>query len=265
MANATGTPNPDGSPAGRAAEPSGAPYRGPGRPAERGTMRRRSVLVVTGVLVLLVAGAALADHALRIAAEDRIAQSARSSWGLGDDARVGIAEHRPFLLQVAGGRLDEVTVTTSRMTPAQGDVTDVQVRATGVTIRSPSTADDVMMTGTVPPATVRARLAANGIDADVAVAGGLLRVSGSVLGLPWHVTVAPRADAGRLVVDVTSADIAGVQVGADALPAPVRQAVSALDVSVSGLPAGLALTGAQVVGDGIRVTLTGRDVVLTGS
>ena len=226
-------------------------------------MRRRSALVVTGVVVLLLAaGLVVADQALRITAEERIAGPVRNALGADEGARVEISQHRPFLLQLAGGRLDEVTVTADRVTLDQGDATNVRMDATGVTIRAPYTAADVTVIGTVPPSTVQARIAEKGLDVGVAVAGDQLRASGSVLSVPWGVMLTPRADEGRLTVDVASADIGGVPVGADALPASVRQALTGLDVPVSGLPAGLAITGAQVVGGGVEVTLTGQDVVL---
>ncbi len=228
-------------------------------------MRWRPVLVVTGVVVLLAAGVAVSDLSLRIAAEQRIAGSVRDALGAGEGARVEISRDRPFLLQVAGGRLDEVTVSADHLTLDGSDVTDVRMEATGVTVRAPYTADAATVTGTVPPSAVRERLAENGLDVDVAVAGDDLRASGSVLSVPWGVVLTPRADDGRLAVDVASADIAGVSVGVDALPAPVKQALTGLDVPVSGLPDGLAVTGAQVVEGGVRVTLTGHDVVLPGS
>ena len=229
-------------------------------------MRWRPVLVVTGVVVLLVAAAvAVSDLALRVTAEDRITGPLRDALGAGDSARVSISTDRPFLVQVAGGRLDDVTVTADRLALDQGDVTDVRLDATGVTIRAPYTAATVTATATVPSATVRDRIAEKGLDVDVTAAGSALRASGSVLGVPWGVSLTPRADEGRLAVDVAGADVAGVQVGADALPASVRDALTGLDVPVSGLPDGLGITGAQVVDGGVQVTLTGQDVVLPGS
>ena len=229
-------------------------------------MRWRPTLVVTGVVVLLlVAAVAVADLALRITAQDRIAGPLRDALGASDSARVSISDDRPFLLQVAGGRLDEVTVTSDRLTLDGSEVTDVRLEATGVTIRAPYTAETVTAVGTVPTATVEQRIAEKGLDVDVAVTGDELRASGSLLGVPWGVGLAPRPDEGRLAVDVAGADIAGVQVGADALPAEVRDALIGLDVPVSGLPDGLAITGAEVVAGGVQVTMTGRDVVLPGS
>ncbi len=228
-------------------------------------MRRRALVATIVVVLLLAAGVVVSDLVLRAAVEERIAGAVRDTLGTGQGTRVEVAQHRPFLLQVARGRLDDVTVTADHATLDTTAVSDVRMAATGVTVLTPYTARDVTVTGTVPPSTIRERIAQKGLDVDVAVAGGALQASGSLLAVPWVVTLTPRADDGRLTVDVTSADIAGVQVGADALPAPVRQALTGLDVPVSGLPDGLAITGAQVVGDGVQVTLTGHDVVLPAS
>ncbi len=229
-------------------------------------MRRRPALVVTGVVVLLLAaGAVVSDQLLRTTAEERIAGPVRNALGADESARVEISRDRPFLLHLARGRLDEVTVTADHVTLDATDVTAVRMEARGVTIRAPYTATDATVTGAVPTSAVQERIAEKGLDVDVAVVGDELRASGSVLSVPWGVMLTPRADDGRLTVDVVSADIAGVQVGADVLPAQVVQAFGGLDVPLSGLPDGLVPTGAQVVGDGVRLTLTGHDVTLPAS
>jgi hypothetical protein len=225
----------------------------------------RRALVVTGVVVLVLgAGVAVADQALRAAAEQRISGPVSHALGADSGATVQISEGRPFLLQVAGGRLDRVTVTADHLSLDGTDVTNAHMDAAGVTIRSPYTARDVTATGTVPTASIQQRLTAKGLEVGVAVAGQDLRASGTVLGLPWSVLLTPVAAGDRVTVTPTSADIAGVQVGADALPASVKDAIAGVDVPVSGLPRGLAITGAQVVDAGVQVTMTGRDVVLPG-
>lgn len=232
----------------------------------RGTPRRRRVLVGAGVAVLLLAvGFAVADLVLRTAAEHRIAGAVRDALGVTGEADAHVGGGRPLLLQAASGRLDEVRVTADEVSLDQGVARDVVLVATGVSVSAPTTARAVTVTGTVPTAEVRDRLAERGLDVDVAVAGDGMRASGDVLGLPWGVTLAPRVEAGRLLVDVATADLAGVEVGADALPVAVRDALSDLDVPIDGLPDGLELTSADVVADGLAVTITGRDVVLPAS
>jgi hypothetical protein len=226
----------------------------------------RRALVVGGVVVLALAAAVVvAEVALRATAEERITRALRDELRAGAAAQVTIATDRPLLLQLAGGRLGRVSLTTDRLALDGTDVTDVRMDATDLTIRAPYTAAAMTAVGTVPTATVQRRLAAQGVDADVSVAGSYRGASGTTLGLPWGVDLVPRADEGRLTVDVVGADLAGVQVGPDALPPAVKDALTGLDVPVSGLPDGLTVTGAQVVPDGVRVTLTGHDVLLSGS
>lgn len=223
----------------------------------------RRALIATGVVVLVVgAGVVVADQALRVAAEDRFAGPVRRALGADQATTVRISEDRPFLLQVAGGRLDHVTVTADHLSLDGTDVTNATMDAAGVTVRSPYTARDVTVVGTVPTAVIQQRLAAKGVAAAVAVSGQDLQASGTVLGLPWTVTLVPKAAGDRVTADPTSAAIAGLQVGADALPAAVKDAIAGIDVSIPGLPQGLAITGTQVVDTGVRVTLTGHDVVL---
>jgi hypothetical protein len=228
-------------------------------------MRRRATLVVTGVVVLLVvAGAVVSDLVLRSVVEQRLAASVRDSLGASGAEKVVVSTHRPLLLQLPGGRIDAVTVTADRVTLEQGAMTGVRIEATGVTIRRPYTAAGVTITGTVPIQTIRDRVAAKTPDVAVDVAGDVLRASGSVFGVPWGATLTPRADTGRLLVDLTAADVAGVPVDVATLPQAVRDALSGLDVPVTGLPAGLGLSAAHVVAAGVEVTATGRDVVLRG-
>jgi hypothetical protein len=225
----------------------------------------RRALIVTGVVVLVLgAGVVVADQALRTAAEQRVAGPVRQALGADGTATVHITEDRPFLLQVAGGHLDHVTVTADHVSLDGTDVTDGRMDAAGVPIRPPYSARDVTVVGTVPTAAIQQRLAAKGLQVDIAVAGQDLQASGTVIGLPWTVTLVPRADGDRVTADATAAEIAGVQVGADALPAAVKDAIAGIDLSVTGLPQGLAVTGAQVVTTGVQVTLAGHDVALRG-
>lgn len=223
----------------------------------------RRALIVTGVVVLVLgAGVVVADQALRTVAEQRVAGPVRQALGADGSATVHIAEDRPFLLQVAGGHLDHVTVTADHLSLDGTDVTDARMDATAVPIRAPYTARDVTVVGTLPTATLQQRLTAKGLNVALAVAGEDLQASGTVIGLPWTVTLVPRVDGDRVTADATAADVAGVQVGADALPASVKDAIAGIDVTVTGLPRGLAITGVQVVATGVRVTLTGHDVLL---
>ena len=228
-------------------------------------MRRGRALVATVVTLVVVAAAAVvADYALRVTAEERLAASLGSSLGADRGVDVTISERRPFLLQLAGGHLDDVTAAADHLALDGTDVTGAHLHATGVAVRRPYSAQAVTLTGTVPTATIRQRIAQKGLDVDVAVVGQDLRASGTVLGVPWEVTLLPAANGGRLTVDATGADVAGLAVDVGALPAAVKDALTGIDVPVAGLPQGLAITGARVVADGVEVTAAGQDVVLPG-
>lgn len=228
-------------------------------------MGRVRALVVTVVVVLVIAAAAaVADHQLRLTAQERLAASLTASLGADRGVDVAISEGRPFLLQLAAGRLDAVTATAGHITLGGTDVTDVRIQATGVTVRQPYLAADMTTTGTVPTVTIQDRVRQGGLDVAVAVAGGELRATGTVFGVPWDVTLAPAAEAGRLTVNATVAHVAGLPVAIDTLPVRVRAAITGVEVPLRGLPQGLAITGARVVVAGVELTLTGRDVVLPG-
>ncbi len=221
---------------------------------------RRTLLALGIALLLLVAAFFVVDLVLRNAAEDRLADTVRDAMDVEGDVDVAIGGGRPLLLQAASGRLDDVTVTADQVTLDQGVAADVVVRAHGVTVQQPYSASDMTVTGTVPTDEVRARIAERGLDLDLAVAGDAMRASGEVLSVPWGVSLTPRVEGGRLLVDIASADVAGFEVGADLLPTTVRDALTGLDVPLEGLPAGLTATDADVVADGLAVTLTGQDV-----
>lgn len=238
------------------------PYGGVGGERTEGAVSRRALAITVVVALVLVTAAAVTDLVLRTATENRLAGAMGDALGTGGDVQASIAGGRPFLLQVAAGRLDEVRVTADRIALDQGDVTDVSVRAAGVAVREPYVARAVVVTATVPTEMVHQRMVENGLEVDLQVAGSAMRASGTVLLVPWGLTLEPRVDGGELFVDIAAADLAGTAVGVDALPDIVRDAVSGLSVPVTGLPDGIELTGADVVAGGLEVTLTGEDVAL---
>jgi hypothetical protein len=225
-------------------------------------MRLRGVVITVVVVLVLAAVAVVGDVVVRMTAEQRLTDQVAGALGTQGTTSVELTERRPLLLQLAGGRLDEVRVTADRVALDQGYVTDVDATATGVSVRAPYVAAELTVTGTLPIEVVHDRIAEAGLDVDLAAVGDALRASGNVLGVAWSVALVPRVAEGGLAVDVESADLAGVQVGVDALPAEVGDTLTGLEVPVSGLPVGLALTAARVVADGVEVTATGTDVPL---
>ena len=225
-----------------------------------------AVLVVLAVLALLGAAVVVTSSVLHNLAEQRVARELSTSLGLDRTPDVQIGGSRPFLLQLMRGRLDELTASAPELTLDTLTVVDVHLVAHDVSTTTPTSAASVDVAGVVPTATVQRFVAEqSGLDVTVAVKDGAMRASGSVLGLELGMSLAPRVDGGRLLVDVVAVDLAGAQVGIDQLPDQLRQRLTGLALPVTGLPQGLAVTDARVVATGVKLTVTGADVVLRGA
>ena len=72
----------------------------------------------------------------------------------------------------------------------------------------------------------------------------------------------PRVEDGKLLVNVENVQIAGLTVSVDDLPNAIGKRLTDVEIPVSGLPEGVALSKAAVVSTGVRITATGTDVVL---
>ena len=232
-------------------------------------MRARGVVATATVLLVLAAAAVAAEVVVRARTQRVVADTVAAALGA-DPATTSVTLGGGLVLpQLVRGRLDEVDVVAPTVVLGHARFADVTAHATGVTVDAPYTAATLTATGVVPPDTLREQLAARGLGLDVAAdeagsggGAGTLRASGSLLGVGWGLTLAPRVAAGHLLVDVVTADVAGAPVRLDALPSAVRGAVTGLEVPLTGLPAGLAPTAAHVVPGGVAVTLEGTDVRL---
>lgn len=239
-------------------------------------MRRRWV---RGLLVTVVVLAGLFVAADRLAvtyAQDRAAQRIKTSQELSAAPAVDIKGF-PFLTQVLDRRLDEVTVTADGVETAPGGGSGT----TGLRIsRLAADLHDITFSGdfrdvVADRATGSALVsyadlsAVAPADATVTYAGrdsagrGQVKVTFPVPGLaPLHRSVISS-------VGVTGGDT--VRLSAEGVP---RTGIPAIDDFVrgrtgfsralSGLPAGLTLSSVAAGPDGIRFTLAGRHVSLTG-
>jgi hypothetical protein len=229
-------------------------------------VRWRWIVVVVVIVALLVGGAVVATNVLLSRAEDEVASSLEQTFALDESPDVQIVEERPFLLQVLRGSLDEVHASAARLDLDQVSLVDVTATATDVTTAAPRTAGALKAGGTVPLDQLQQIVAdQSGLDVTLAVEGDALRASTSVFTLELGITLAPRADSGRLLVDVVSVDVAGASVAIDALPGQVRDALTGFEVPLDGLPAALALDDAHVTADGVEVTVTGTAVPLVAT
>ncbi|WP_158609652.1 LmeA family phospholipid-binding protein [Cellulomonas triticagri] len=227
------------------------------------TPRRRVGCLVGSTLavVVLVGGSVLADRVAHGFAQDAAADAVRSRLSAADlDVRI---EGFPFLTQLAGGTLDDVRLAASSASLQGLDVTDLDVRATGVVVRGERGAEHVTATATVPTAALEALLRErSGWDLALAVQGQELVATGALAGVPVSVslTLAP-AGADGLTATITGASLAGLGIDPGALPDGLGARLADLSV-VDQLPAGAEVTGATVEADGLHLAVAVDDVTL---
>ncbi|WAB80936.1 DUF2993 domain-containing protein [Microcella daejeonensis] len=237
------------------------------------------VVIVLGVVVALVVVAAIiAESVVRQQADARVADEVRSALSLPAEQPVDVRiAGASVLLQLLGGRLDEVEVTADRIEvpPFQGDLALI---LTGVPLDPAQPVDAVSATVTVPEEVVRAagegflELPFQGLELE----DGLIRLATAlpVFGaeLPLTVALEPSVEAGALVLTPTDVALAD---GADV---PLGDLLGLLGLDAEGgalaapticvderLPAGISLRSVVVAGETIALELGGEGVVLAGS
>lgn len=228
------------------------------------------------MLILLVIAAVVLVVADRVAAsvvQQRIATTLEKNLQA-SDVEVSVAGF-PFLTQLAGGSLADVTGHAATMIVGGVMVEDVDLTAAGVPVSGGATSS-VAITGLVPTASLQVLLDQHTADLDwlgnltVTPERERLQVALNLAGvIDVGVDVEPVA-AGRSVgLRLTSVVAGGVTVDPLSLPFGLgEQLVDLLGtftVSLEELPAGLEITAAQVTPEGLWVTAAGQDVVLTGS
>lgn len=223
-------------------------------------MGARSVVVGVVSLGLLAAGAVVADGLARGAAEDEVVRVVRSQLDVQGTPDVQIAGF-PFLTQLVAGELEDVTAAAPGVTLDGVAVTDVRVDARDVSLEAPHRVGSLRVDVTVPTATIQ-QVVSERVPVDLAVDGDALRATGELLGVTLTAGLVPRVAEGRLLVDVRDVTLGPATLDVDELPEPVADRLDGIEVPLEGLPAGIVLTGAVVVPDGVRVTATGTDVVL---
>ncbi|WP_164983847.1 DUF2993 domain-containing protein [Cellulomonas endophytica] len=245
-----------------AAEPD-APSTGGGRRRRRGCLPALVALVL--LLVLLAVGALLADRWARGRVEDRVV--AQVDDAIAGEGTAATVEGFPVLTQIAGRSLDRVRVTADAALVAGVRAEDVRVDARDVGLGEDATVRAATLQASLPEASVQAlvdRHLAGRAEQDVVVQvrDGVLTARTEVVGVDVGVDLAPTVVDGTLVVDVTTARVAGTAVAVEELPGSLAERLQDLAVPVEGLPAGLELTGARVVGSTILVEAVGTDVRL---
>lgn len=230
---------------------------------EQPTVRRRRrrwpwLVALVVVLVLLIGAFFAGEWIARDLITKGVQQQVVSRLGLPADQQVDVDIPGSVLLQLAGGTLDEVTLSSDDV--SVGDVTgDITVDLRQVAIWNGPTMGDGSATVTLDEPQVRALLATvDGFPADsVGLAAPNLTASTelSLFGaaIPLQLALTPSAADGDLVLTPASLQLAGADITADgvrarfgALADPVLQGWRVCVAQY--LPAGVPLTGVRVEG-----------------
>ena len=159
--------------------------------------------------------------------------------------------------------LRDVDLTSSDVLTSDGPLTQVRATGAGVRLTADGLRAERLDLGAVLPFATAARQIG---DVELYAAGNGragVRRTASVLGrdLAVRATGTVRAVDGQLVIEPETVDLGGPGLVDTALSAAARRFVT-IRHTVTGLPAGMRLTGVSVVGDSFQATLAGTGVVL---
>ncbi len=232
-------------------------------------MRKVVIRLVVALVVLAVVLVA-ADRIAVAYAQREVAQRLQTSYDLSNRPSVKV-EGFPFLTQVAMGHYDDIRVHTGGLTARGVPIEELHVRLLGVEAplrellsnqRSAMRAASAEATAVVPLAQIRERVP-EGITLDAQ--GKMLRLSGqaSLLGrsVPVSVMANVSVDEGDVLVTATRVSMNGNPV--DGAVGERLEERYSFTISLGDLPAGLRPTGVAVTTEGLRITATARDVLLT--
>lgn len=226
---------------------------------QEGKLRRvRRVIWFLVVVVVLAGAAVIADTFVRGETEELIAAQTAAAFDLDRPPDVEISGVA-FLPQLAGGTVGEVRLHAAEATIGDMPLRDVVVELTGVDVDEPHSTREVLFWGTVPLESLPA-LGESGVE--LGLADGQVVVEGELLGLPLLVRATPVAEGRAVVVRLDSIEVAGLEVPASDLPAPIAEALEGFRFEIDALPEGMVLDSVAVVGDGFGVVASGTDVPL---
>jgi hypothetical protein len=216
------------------------------------------VLLVVAVLAVLAVGL---DRLAKGLAEGEVEGRLASS---GLQSPVVDVLGFPFLTQAARNRFATVDLSATSYTSGVDRLVGLRGRLSGATLSGDGVrAERARFTAVVPFATVERRLPQG--DLRISAAGAQVRVTRSieVLGRSFRVsaTARVRLAGSRLVVEPTAVELPNAGPLDDVVSDAARGRVR-LDYPVEGLPPGFRVERVDVVADGFRVSLTGRDVLL---
>ncbi|WP_448073773.1 LmeA family phospholipid-binding protein [Georgenia yuyongxinii] len=223
-------------------------------------MRRLVGVLLT--LVLVVVAAVVADRVALVLAEREVATRLTGYVDVAGEPEVSIAGF-PFLTQVVSREVDDVRATAPSAAAGGVRLDDVEVRARGVSLTRPPTAREEL-TGTLPQAALQELLDARGLDLTVTTGPDGLRLGTELLGQNLQVLTTPVVTGTGLQLRTVSLTLGGARVDAASLAALLGDDLLTFDVALPELPLGLTLAAASPQDDGVRLALTGEQVVLAG-
>jgi hypothetical protein len=230
------------------------------RPPRGGRRARRYILVLVIIVALLV----VLDFGARLAAQNIMATKIQQQ-GLSQKPDVTI-DGFPFLTQVASKDFQRVNIAASNIIAGPVTITKVDATATGIRLKSYSSASgtitNVSGTALISFASLGNTLAQqigplgallNGAGLNLTAAGpdevkaslDLVLTSGSAT---WRVT---RLSGNQLHIGL---------VGSSGLPASLLGSIQSLTVQIPKLPLGLTIDSVSVTPNGVVGDVSGRDV-----
>jgi len=222
-------------------------------------MRRLVGLLVT--LVALVAVAVVADR-VAVGAAARGAVTAFEQQA--DDvtgAQIDITGF-PFLTQLLRGELTHVTGSADTASFGGYAISDLRVEADGVGTSEPYRIASGTASGVIAAESLQEVVAEqSGLDVAVTSSADVLSLGFDLFGAEITVDVTPRVSGpAELAVDVVAVRTGLGTVSVDDLPSGIAGALSDLRVPLD-LPDGVTLDSVAPVEGGVRVAVTGTDVV----
>jgi hypothetical protein len=227
--------------------------------------RGAKFLVGLLVLLLVLAGGGYAlDRYVHARTEASLEQELTTSFPeVTGDVDVSIGGLL-FLPQVVAGSMDDVVMTAGGATFGSVEVTDVDVRARGLSTSEPYTAESIDLTATAPVETLQVALDASDLPDGVTVdvRDGRLTAEASFLGLPVQVELEPQPRPRAIGLSLTTFSLAGATVDAQDLPTSLLDALGGIEIPLGEVLEGMELTAVDVVDGGVRLSVHGTDVVL---
>lgn len=221
----------------------------------------RRLLAVLAVVVLLGVAALAADRFLHARAEERIAGELAAAVDVTGQPDVTV-DGFPFLTQLAAGELDSVRARADAVSTEGVRLLDVTAHARSVTVESPSTAGRLDLAGTLPDETLQQLVQEKAPGVTVTSAPDGIHLTTKVFGVDLALVAEPQVQDGGIGVRVTRVELGGAQVDTADLAPLVGEELLELDLEVPDLPLGLTLGDVTPRDGGLRLSLTGEDVVL---